>query len=346
MTPKRGFASDNNAGVHPLIFKAMADANSGHCKGYGDDDYTRLAIDKFKQLFGNNTEVFFTLTGTGANVLGLNTLGTSINSIICADTAHINVDECGAPEKFTGMKLLAIKTPDGKLTPDLIRPYLHGFGFEHHAQPKIISITQPTELGTVYTVNEVKELSAMARQYNLYLHMDGARISNAAATLNLNFKAFTVDAGVDVLSFGGTKNGMMYGEAVLVFNPSLSPLFKYFRKQAMQLASKMRYIGAQFNAFFTDDLWRQNAQHANKMAQLLATKVKTIKGVTITQKVEANGVFAIVPHAVIAPLQNAYFFYMWDENRNEVRWMCSFDTTEDDIEHFAKLLTQLTQQHV
>jgi threonine aldolase len=337
----RGFASDNNAGVHPSILKAMADANHGHCKGYGDDPYTQNAIALFKSHFGQQTEVFFTLTGTGANVLGLNSIGVSVNAVICAQTAHINVDECGAPEKFTGMKLIAVSTPNGKLTPELITPYLHGFGFEHHSQPKIISITQPTELGTLYTVDEIKALSALAKQYNMFLHMDGARISNAAAALNLGFRAFTVDAGVDVLAFGGTKNGLMYGEAVLVFNPQMALNLKYFRKQAMQLASKMRYIGAQFNAFFDHNLWRINAAHANKMAQLLTQKVKPIKGVTITQNVEANGVFAIIPPSVIKPLQQHYFFYVWDQNQNEVRWMCSFDTTPEDIENFAKKLNEL-----
>lgn len=340
----RGFASDNNAGVHDAVLKSITDANSGHAIAYGDDKYTQEAIGHFKKMFGSSTEVFFVLTGTGANVLGINMLGGSFNAVICPDTAHINVDECGAPEKFTGMKLLPVKTSDGKLTTTNILQHMHGFGFEHHAQPGIISITQPTELGTLYTKDEVKELSAFAHKHNMYLHMDGARISNAVVALNIPVREFTVDAGVDVLSFGGTKNGMMYGEAVLFFNNKLANHFKYFRKQGMQLASKMRYIGAQFNAFFNHDLWLKSADHANKMAQLLAAKVNEIPGVEITQPVQANGVFAIIPGKLIPRLQEEYFFYVWDEHTNEVRWMCSFDTTEDDVEEFARLLKQMMNE--
>jgi threonine aldolase len=338
MKRARGFASDNNAGVHASIFDAMLAANSEHAIAYGDDVYTQKAIAKFHELFGNNTEVHFVLTGTGANILGLSMLGHSINSVICAETAHINVDECGAPEKFTGMKLLSVPSPDGKLTIDLIKKHMHGFDFEHHSQPKIISITQPTELGTLYTIDELKTLAEYAHQNDMFLHMDGARISNAAAALNIPVQEFTKAIGVDILSFGGTKNGMMYGEAVLIFNQTLSSNFKYFRKQGMQLASKMRYIGAQFLAFFENNLWLQCAEHANKMAQLLYTKIKDIPGIDVTQKVEANGVFAIIPGNLISKLQEEYFFYVWDEHTNEVRWMCSFDTTEEDINEFASLL--------
>lgn len=344
MKRARGFASDNNAGVHPEIFEAMIDANHGHAIAYGDDDFTKKAIANFQTLFGDNTEVHFVFTGTGANVLGINMLGHSFNAVICAETAHINVDECGAPEKFTGMKLLSIATPDGKLTIDLIKKHMHGFGFEHHSQPKIISITQPTELGTIYSINEIAALANYAHQNAMFLHMDGARISNAVVSLDCPVKEFTVDAGVDVLSFGGTKNGMMYGEAVLIFNKTLAGNFKYFRKQGMQLASKMRYVGAQFNAFFTDDLWLKSAAHANKMAQLLYQKVNSIIGVEVTQKVQANGVFAKIPQAVIQKLQEEYFFYVWDEHTHEVRWMCSFDTTTDDINAFARILEFLVSK--
>jgi threonine aldolase len=337
----RGFASDNNSGVHPAILKAMQEANSGHAVGYGDDKYTEEAIEKFKEIFGKNIEVFFVFTGTGANVLGLNNVGQSFNSVICPDTAHINVDECGAPEKFSGMKTLAVSTPDGKLTIEGIKQHMHGFGFEHHSQPKVISITQVTELGTVYTKNEIKEIADYAHKHNMLLHMDGARISNAAASLNMPFKEFTTEAGVDILSFGGTKNGMMYGEAVIFFKPELAENFRYFRKQAMQLASKMRFIGAQFNAFFKDDLWLKNALHANKMAQLLYNKVKDIPQIKITQPVQANGVFAVVPGEIIPKLQEEYFFYYWGEHKNEVRWMCSFDTTEEDILDFVRILKEM-----
>jgi len=337
----RGFASDNNSGVYPTILKAIEEANTGHAVGYGDDKYTEDAIEKFKEIFGKNIDVFFVFTGTGANVLGLNNVGQSFNSVICPDTAHINVDECGAPEKFSGMKTLAVNTPDGKLTIEGIKQHMHGFGFEHHSQPKVISITQVTELGTVYTKKEIKEIADYAHKHNMLLHMDGARISNAAASLDIPIKEFTTDAGVDILSFGGTKNGMMYGEAVIFFKPELAENFRYFRKQSMQLASKMRFIGAQFNAFFKDDLWLKNASHANKMAQLLYNNVKNIPQIKVTQPVQANGVFAIVPSEIIPKLQEEYFFYYWDEHKNEVRWMCSFDTTEEDILDFVRILKEM-----
>jgi len=341
MKRERGFASDNNAGVSPDILTALAIANQGHEIAYGDDNYTREAINWFKALFGDDIAVHFVLTGTGANVLGINSLGQSYHAIICPETAHINVDECGAPGKFTGMKLEAVKTPDGKLTIELIEPHMHGFGFEHHSQPGVISITQPTEVGTIYTKDEIKKLAGYAHRHHCLLHMDGARISNAVVALEMPVKEFTKDAGVDVLSFGGTKNGMMYGEAVVFFKPELAETFKYFRKQGMQLASKMRYIGAQFTAFFYNDLWLKNARHANDMAQLLYQSVKDIKGVTVTQKVQVNGVFAIIPGHVIPKLQKEYFFYVWDEHTNEVRWMCSFDTTEQDVKEFALLLRKM-----
>ncbi|MDA3894142.1 MAG: low specificity L-threonine aldolase [Salinivirgaceae bacterium] len=344
MKQLRGFASDNNAGVHPEILSAISNANAGHAIAYGDDVMTEKAISTFKDLLGNDIEVFLVFTGTAANVLGMNNIGQSFHSIICAETAHINVDECGAPEKFTGMKLLSVKTPDGKLSIHSIKQYMHGFGFEHHSQPGIISITQPTELGTLYTVSEIKDLADFAHQHNMYLQMDGARISNAVASLGISVKEFTTDAGVDVLSFGGTKNGMMYGEAVVFLNKKHASNFKYFRKQGMQLASKMRYISAQFNTFFENNLWIKNADHANKMARLLFEKVKDIEGVKVTQEVQANGVFAIIPGQIISKLQNAYFFYVWDEHTHEVRWMCSFDTTEEDINEFSALLKRMISE--
>ncbi|HAM97598.1 MAG TPA: threonine aldolase [Marinilabiliales bacterium] len=341
MKRARGFASDNNAGIHPQIMEALMVANRGHAIGYGDDDFTRKAEHHFKEMLGEDIDVYFVFNGTGANVLGINNLGSSFHSVICADTAHIQVDECGAPEKFTGMKLISILTHQGKLTLEGVQKHLHGFGFEHHSQPGVISITQPTELGTLYSVDEIKNLAQLAHSHQMYLHLDGARISNAAVALNLPVKAFTKDAGVDVVSFGGTKNGMMYGEAVVFMNPALATNFRYFRKQGMQLASKMRFIGTQFDAFFTNDLWLQNARHANQMAQLLYQKVMDIPGVKVTQPVQANGVFAIVPAHVIPLLQQEYFFYVWDESRNEVRWMCSFDTTAEDVEDFSAILRKL-----
>jgi threonine aldolase len=338
---KRGFASDNNSGIHPEILKALSVANEGHAVGYGGDQLTEMAVNRFKQEFGENLDVYFVFNGTGANVLGLSTLTHSFHSIICADTAHIQTDECGAPEKLTGCKLLPVETQKGKISPEGIAKYLHGFDFEHHSQPKVISISQVTELGTVYSVEEINAITTLAHEYGLFVHMDGARIANAAVALDLPFRAFTVDAGIDVLSFGGTKNGMMLGEAVLFFNPELAGNAKYIRKQNMQLFSKMRFVSAQFLAYFNDDLWKRNATHSNKMAQLLEQEVRKIPAIQLTQEVEANGVFAIVPKEIIPLLQEKYFFYMWDEHRSEVRWMTSFDTQEEDIINFAALIKSL-----
>ena len=339
--PKRGFASDNNAGVHPEIMKALNEVNIGHTIAYGDDPYTTKTIQSLRKIFGAGSTAFLVFNGTAANVLGLNSLTQPYNSIICAETAHINVDECGAPERFTGCKLLSVATSNGKLSIEGIKKYTHGFGTEHHSQPKIISISQTTEMGTVYTPEEIRDLSEFAHSLDMKLHMDGARISNAAVSLGKGFKEFTTDAGVDILSFGGTKNGMMYGEAVIFFNSELADDFKYHRKQGMQLASKMRFISAQFNAFLENDLWKSNAAHANKMAQFLYQKVKNIKGISVTQEVQANGVFVILPERIISDLQQDYFFYPWDEARSEYRWMTSFDTTEEDIVGFVGRLEEL-----
>ena len=338
---KRGFASDNNSGIHPEILNALSAANEGHTVGYGGDEFTEKAIKRFKQEFGEPTDVYFVFNGTGANVLSLSTLTRSFHSIICAETAHIQVDECGAPEKFTGSKLLPVATIKGKITPEGIAKYLHGFDFEHHSQPGIISISQVTELGTVYSVDEIKAITSLAHQHGLFVHMDGARLANAAVALDLPFSAFTVDAGIDVLSFGGTKNGMMLGEAVLFFNPELSKNSKYIRKQSMQLFSKMRFVSTQFLAYFENDLWKKNATHSNRMAKLLEKQVREIPAIQLTQEVEANGVFAIVPREIIPRLQEKYFFYMWDERRSEVRWMTSFDTQEEDIMNFVALIKSL-----
>lgn len=341
---KKGFASDNNSGVHPSILKAIENANSGHVVGYGDDHYTQKAIEIFKEKFGAETEVFFVFNGTGANVLGLSTVTQSFNSVICAETAHIQEDECGAPEKFTGCKLLPVEPVNGKLTPESIQHHLKGFDFEHHSQPKVISISQVTEMGTIYQPKEIIALADLAHKNNMFLHMDGARIANAAVALNLDFREFTKDCGVDILSFGGTKNGMMMGEAVLFFDPELTKLTKYIRKQSMQLYSKMRFVGAQFIAYFENDLWKQNASHSNNMAKLLEKEVAKIPEIKITQPVNANGVFAIVPPEIIEPLKEQFFFYMWNEAVSEVRWMCSFDTTENEIIEFVALINRLLKK--
>ena len=341
MKNSRSFASDNNSGVHPDIFEAMNRVNVGHTIGYGDDIFTNSALDKMKKIFGEDSGIYFVFTGTAANVLGLDTITQSYNSIICAETSHIHEDECGAPEKFTACKLLALHTEDGKLTPEKVSKELYGFDFEHHSQPKVISITQSTEMGTVYTPEEIRDLSVVAHKYKMLLHMDGARIANAAAYLGLSFEKFSRDVGVDVLSFGGTKNGMMYGEALVFFDKKYSENFKYIRKQGMQLASKMRFISAQFEEYLDNDLWLRNAQHSNKMAQLLAIKLKDVPKIQITQKVESNGVFARIPKEIIPVLQEEYFFYVWDEKSSEVRWMCSFDTSEEDVIKFTDLIKKV-----
>ena len=341
MSNIRGFASDNNSGVHPDIMDAMLRVNTGHAVGYGDDEYTAEAIQIFKQTLGSEVEVLFVYNGTGANVIAIQALARPFNSVICSNLSHINMDECGAPEKQSGCKLLPIDVPDAKLTVDLIKQYMHGFGFEHHSQPGMVSITQATEMGTVYTIDEIKEIAEYVHEQGLYLHMDGARISNAAVSLGCTFKEMTFDAGVDVLSFGGTKNGLMFGEAVVFANAKLAENVKYIRKQTTQLHSKMRFVGAQFSTLLTDNLWKRNASHANDMAGLLVEKLSAIPEITITQKVQANGVFCIVPEKLIEPLQQEFFFYVWDESRSEVRWMTSFDTTQEDVEGFVKSIKRL-----
>jgi threonine aldolase len=335
---RRGFASDNNGGVHTEILKEIMTANSGHVTGYGSDVYTKKALSLFKDHLGSDTETYFVFTGTGANVLGLSAIMRSWNSVITASTAHLEGDECGAPEKFIGCKVLVVDTPDGKVTPALIEKHIHGIDFEHHSQPKVVSITQATEMGTVYTVTEIMAIADFAHSRGMLLHMDGARIANAAVCLNLPFKAFTTDAGVDVLSFGGTKNGMMLGEAICFLKPGLSGDFKYIRKQGMQLASKMRFISAQYIGYFRNDLWKKCASHSNAMASVLGDKLKPIQGITITQKIESNGIFVIMPFDIAERMRSHYFFYPWDEKKSEWRLMCSWDTEEKDIEDFVMLL--------
>lgn len=337
----KGFASDNYSGAHNKIIEAISKANIDHEGAYGNDKYTTRAVNIFKNIFGNDIDVYFVYSGTGANVLSLKTVTNTFNAIICSDVAHINVDETGAPEHYTGCKLLTIPNKNGKITVDGIKKFMYRVDDEHFAQPKIISITQPTELGTLYTTTEIKEISTYAKKNNLLLHMDGARISNAAVSLNLNFKEFTRDLGVDILSFGGTKNGLLFGEAVIFFNKELSKNFKFFRKQAMQLASKMRFISAQFEAFFTNDLWKENATQSNKMAKYLSSKLADIKEINITQKVEINGVFATMPKELALELQEKYPFYFWDEEISEVRFMMSFDNTTKEIDEFVNLIKDI-----
>jgi len=344
MKPARSFASDNNAGVHPEVLKAIASANQGHAVGYGDDPYTESAVRKFKQHFGPDIEVFIVFNGTAANCLSLKALTNSYDAVICAESAHIYTDECGAPEKFTGCKLIPIPTRDGKLTVESVSQAYHGIGDQHHVQPRVISITQATEVGTVYKPAEIKALARFAHERGMFLHVDGARVANAAASLGQNLRQATRDLGVDVLSFGGTKNGALGAEAVVFFDKKLSHDFLYLRKQGMQLASKMRFISAQFDALLSGDLWLKSAQRANRMARLLQKKLSEIPQVKIVYKVEGNGVFAKIPRPAIAQLQKRYFFYVWNEQQSVVRWMCSFDTSEQDVNQFAKFVADTVKR--
>jgi threonine aldolase len=338
---KKGFASDNYSGVHPEVMEALVRANQLHAPSYGADPFTQDAIHRFRSIFGQETDIHFVYNGTGANVLGLKAITRSFNSILCSELAHINVDESTAPELFTGCKLVPLPHRNGKLTPELVEARIQRIGDQHHPQAKVISISQSTEYGTVYSIDEIKALSSLAKKNQMFLHMDGSRISNAAVSLNKEFRQFTKDAGVDVLSFGGTKNGLMFGEAVVFFNPDSFAHFPYLRKQGMQLHSKMRFIAAQFNALLDNELWRRNAQHANAMARRLADGLKAIDAITITHPVDANGIFAMFPPAIISKMQEEYPFYVWNEKLSEVRLMCSFDTTEAEVDGFVSKVKDL-----
>ena len=335
MKPSRSFASDNNAVVHPEVMEAIARVNQGHAVGYGDDPQTDSAVRKFREHFGEGVEVFFVFNGTAANCLSLQALTQPYHAVLCSEISHIYTDECGAPERLTGCKLLPLAAAVGKLTVETVSHAYHGIGDQHHVQPKVISITQTTEMGTIYRTAEVEALSRFAHDRDMFLHMDGARISNAAVAQGLTLRQATRDLGVDVLSFGGTKNGVMGAEAVVFFRPQLARNFLFTRKQGMQLASKMRYLSVQMEALLTDDLWRRNAEHANRMAKLLEQEIKKIKNAKIVYPVEANGVFAKIPRDAVAKIQERYFFYVWNEEESVVRWMCSFDTTEEDVRQFA-----------
>ena len=336
----RGFASDNYAGIHPEVLTAIARANGGHQVSYGEDVYTEHLQSVFRAHFGLRAEAYPVFNGTGANVVALQSMTERWESVICAASAHINVDECGAPEKIAGLKLLPVPTPDGKLTPDLIDREAWGYGDQHRAQPRIVSITQTTELGTCYTPEEIRAICIHAHERGMKVYLDGARLANAAATLGVPLRAFTTDAGVDALSFGGTKNGLMLGEALVVLNPDAVRGVPYLRKAGMQLASKMRFISAQFEALLGTDLWLRNAGRSNAMAQLLFDAVRQIPGVQVTQQVQSNVVFAIIPPEVTARLQKRFRFYTWNERTGEVRWMTSFDTTEADVAAFAAAIAE------
>jgi threonine aldolase len=334
----RTFASDNWSGVHPDVLAEVVAANGDHVEAYGADPVTDRAVSLFKEHFGGSAEVFLAFNGTGANVVGLQSLLRPFEAVICADSAHINVDECGAPERFLGSKLVPVATSDGKLTPELVEAAALGTGDEHHVQPRVVSITQCTEVGTCYQVDEVAALAEWAHARGMWLHLDGARLSNAAASLGVGLGEFGSRGGVDVLSYGGTKNGAMGAEAVVSFRASES--LRFIRKQSMQLASKMRFIAAQFVALLSNDLWRANALHSNQMAALLAGAVTQIDGVELAYPVQANGVFVALPPDVTEAVQRHYPFYVWDETTGVVRWMASFDTTPEDVDGLVRAVAE------
>ena len=332
----RSFASDNNSGVHPLIMDAIREANDNHAVGYGDDPWTAAATQRINEVLGEEAEPFFVFNGTGANAVALQAVTRPFHSILCAETAHINVDECGAPGRMTGCAVIPIPTPDGKLTPELIRPHLKNFGVCHHSQPKAVYISQVSELGTVYTIDEVRAIADLLHAHQMYLHMDGARLANACAHLGCTMRQVTVEAGVDILSFGGTKNGMMMGEAVVSFRPEITENLAFIRKQSAQLASKLRYLSCQFIPYLSNDLWLTNARRANAQAEKLKQILKQYPEIHFTQQMESNQLFFTLPTEALHRLQEEYFFYMWDESKNEARLVTSWDTTDEDIDRLAK----------
>jgi len=339
------FGSDNHSGAAPEIIEAIIKSNIGFAVAYGEDQITERAEMLFKRDFGSESSVFFVFNGTGANILALKAMTSSYNSIICAESAHINADECGAPEKLTGCKLIPIPAIDGKVCSQDVKRKLTGFGFQHHSQPKVLSISQPTELGTLYSPGEIETLANLMHEHGGYIHIDGSRISNAAASLKLPVRSFTSDIGVDALSFGGTKNGLLIGEAVVFFRKELAENFLYVRKQAAQLFSKNRFIAAQFNAFLEDGLNVRLAEHSNKMAKYMSEQVRKIEKIVISRPVETNAVFATIPREITEKLREKHYFYIWDEESNEVRWMCSFNTREEDIDNFIYDLRNLIKTH-
>ena len=332
----RAFASDNWAGVHPEVLDAMAAANVGHVPSYGGDPWTIDAIARIADEVGGDPEVFLVFSGTAANVLCLQSMVRSHQGVICSETAHVHTSECGAAEKHIGCKLLPVPSPNGKITVQGIREHLHHIGDEHHVQPRAITITQATEYGTVYTPQEIRVIADFAHANSLLLHMDGARIFNAAVHLNVPLRAIAGDAGVDALSFGGTKNGLIAGEAVVFFKRFLADDFEFRRMQGMQLSSKMRFIAAQFSALLSNGLWKRSAEHANKMAKRLASELAGIQGVALTQAVEANEVFVTLPRQIVPKLQEQWPFHIWNEATSEARLITSFDTEESDVADFAR----------
>jgi threonine aldolase len=342
MTEWRGFGSDNHAGVHPAVFAAMAEANRGHARAYGDDPWTTRATEALRRVLDDpGAQIAFVWNGTGANVVCLSALCRPWESVICTDSAHIATDECAAPEHISSVKLVSVPTPDGKLTPELVRPHINGFGFEHHAQPRVISVSQASELGTVYSLRELRALADIAHENRMFLHVDGARLANAAVGLGVGLGDVTHNAGVDAVSLGGTKNGMLAGEAVVLFDDARTEALPYVRKQTAQLASKMRFIAAQFIAMFEGDLWRECASNANAMAARLAEGART-KGARIKYSVQANEIFAALPGRDVASIAERFHSYTWPPgfslDDSLVRWVTSWDTSEQDVDELLAAL--------
>jgi len=338
------FASDNHAGVHPEVLAAVAAVNAGYVGSYGSDPHTDRAVALMREHFGADAEIYFVLNGTAANVLSAAAVCRGYHAVISADTSHFHHDEAGATERFAGCRVLAI-APDGagKMTPESLAAIPEGHAYPHQSEPRLVSITQTTELGTVYSLEEIRKVAECVHGRGWLLHMDGARLANASAHLGTGLREMTGDVGVDVLSFGGTKNGIMMGEAVVFFDADMAEGFPYIRKQGLQLASKMRFISAQFEAMMTDDLWLRSARHANQMARLLAAEVEDIPDVQILQPVQGNAVFARVPPDRLAELREESFFHAWDEDKADVRWMASFNTSEDEVREFASMIHRVLQ---
>ena len=333
--PPHDFASDNHAGVHPDVLAAVVAANVGHVGAYGDDPWTEAAVEAVRGHLGQDVLVVPVLNGTGANVLAVATLTRPYHAVICAETAHLAVDECGAPERLTGCKLLDVPTADGKLTPDLVESQITGVGVEHHVQPRLVSIAQTTEYGTLYTPDEIRALAETAHAHGLLLHVDGSRLANAAAALDVPLRALTTDAGVDVLSLGGTKAGAMGAEAIVFRDPERAAELPFLRKSLMQHGSKLRFVSAQLEALYAGDLALRLGRHANAMTRRLADAVADVPDLEITQQVQANAIFAVLPPERVAALQATTAFHVWDVRRSEVRWMTAWDTTPDDVDRFA-----------
>ncbi len=342
MSVMKSFASDNYAGVLPEVMQALQNANTAHARSYGSDEISKRTISLFKKIFDADVDVYFVFNGTGANLLSISSATQSYNAVLCADISHIYNDESSAPESVTGCRFFPLKANNnGKLERQVIEERLIRKGDVHYPQTKLLSITQSTEYGTIYTPDEIKAISRLCKDNNLYLHVDGSRFFNAAAALGCGLKDISTSAGIDILSLGGTKAGMMFGEAVVVFNKKLSEHIAYKQKQIIQLASKTRFIAAQFEAMLQDELWRKTATHANQMAQLLYETLTKYPQIKVTKPVEANAVFAEIPRAWYEPLQQHFPFYIWKESTTEVRLMCAFDSAEADIMAFDKALAGL-----